>query len=83
MSTTNDDRWTANYNELHKYISVHGHLPDKKKVENRGLLNWWKYNKKLIKQGKLSEERLRLMQELSNMRQPSDKPQEQLKTLCQ
>lgn len=30
---------------LKKYVSEHGHLPDKKKVENRGLLNWWKYNK--------------------------------------
>ena len=83
MTTANDNRWIANYNELRKYIYAYGHLPDKKKVNNRRLLNWWKYNKKLIKQGKLGEERLRLMQELSNMRQPSNKPQEQLITLCQ
>lgn len=44
------------------------HLPDKKKVENRGLLNWWKYNKKCGKLGKLSEERADMLQILSDMR---------------
>ena len=56
------------YSLLKKYVSEHGHLPDKKKVENRGLLNWWKYNKKLAKLDKLSEEKLRMLQELSDSR---------------
>lgn len=37
--TKNEHNWLANYNALKEYISVHHHLPDKKKVENRGLLN--------------------------------------------
>lgn len=78
MATINDKKWANHYDAMHQYITENGHLPDKKKVENRALLNWWKYNKKRIKEGKLDSERLRLMQELSNMRRPSNKPQEQI-----
>lgn len=68
MTTRNEQKWQENYAQLKRYIEEHRHLPDKKKVEYRGLLNWWKYNKKLIKQGKLDMERMVLLQELSNMR---------------
>lgn len=54
---TNEERWMEHYSLLKKYVSEHGHLPDKKKVENRGLLNWWKYNKKRAKQGLLPPDR--------------------------
>lgn len=37
---TNEEKWMEHYSLLKKYVSEHGHLPDKKKVENRGLLNW-------------------------------------------
>lgn len=63
-----EQRWRENYNALKDYISVHRHLPDKKKVENRGLLNWWKYNKKCIKKGTLTPEKVTLLQILSDMR---------------
>lgn len=68
MTTRNEQKWQENYAQLKRYIEEHRHLPDKKKVEYRGLLNWWKYNKKLIKQGKLDMERMMLLQALSNMR---------------
>lgn len=68
MSTVNETKWLAKYLQLKEYVEQHHQLPDKKKVENRGLLNWWKYNKKLAKQGKLSEEKLRMLQELSDSR---------------
>ncbi len=68
MTTRNEQKWQENYAQLKRYIEEHRHLPDKKKVEYRGLLNWWKYNKKLIKQGKLDMECMVLLQELSNMR---------------
>ena len=61
-------RWQQNYDLLKAYIAEHHQLPDKKKVENRGLLNWWKYNKKCGKLGKLSEERADMLQILSDMR---------------
>lgn len=60
-------KWLRNYELLKAFIKEH-HLPDKRREENRGLLNWWKYNKKLIKQGKLSDERIRLLKELNEMR---------------
>ncbi len=68
MATKNEQKWQENYVQLKRYIEEHRHLPDKKKVEYRGLLNWWKYNKKLIKQGKLDKDRMMLLQELSDMR---------------
>ena len=36
----NDEKWLANYEALKEYIDEHHHLPDKHKVENRGLLNF-------------------------------------------
>lgn len=68
MATVNETKWQAKYQQLKDYVEQHHQLPDKKKVENRGLLNWWKYNKKLAKLGKLSEEKLRMLQELSDSR---------------
>ena len=68
MATVNETKWLAKYLLLKEYVEQHHQLPDKKKVENRGLLNWWKYNKKLAKQGKLSEEKLRMLHDLSDSR---------------
>ena len=74
MAKSNEERWLEKYMALKAYIAVHHQLPDKKKVENRGLLNWWKYNKKLIKSGKSNDERTRMLQELSDMRLVKLKP---------
>lgn len=60
--------WVENYKELLDYVKCNGQLPNKKKVENRRLLNWWKYNRKLIKAGKLAEDRAQLLEQLGNMR---------------
>lgn len=62
-------QWREKYNLLKAYITEHHHLPDKKKQEQRKLVNWWKYNKKCAKSGKMSDERKRLLQELSDMRE--------------
>ena len=64
----NEERWLLNYNLLRNYILVHHFLPNKKKAENRGLLNWWKYNRKLIKSGKLDADRTKMLEELSLLR---------------
>lgn len=68
MATVNETKWLAKYQQLKDYVEQRHQLPDKKKVENRGLLNWWKYNKKLAKLDKLSEEKLQMLQELSDSR---------------
>ena len=64
----NEERWLLNYNLLRNYILVHHFLPSKKKVENRALLYWWKYNRKLIKRGKLDADRTKMLEELSLLR---------------
>ncbi|MDD6890568.1 MAG: helicase associated domain-containing protein [Bacteroidales bacterium] len=64
-----EENWKENYLALKAYIMGHRQLPDKKKEENRGLLNWWKYNKKLIQAGKLPAEKVKMLDELSGMRE--------------
>ena len=64
----NESKWLAHYNELLSYVEEHHQLPDKKKPDNRNLLNWWKYNKKQMKAGKLDDEHMQLLIELSDKR---------------
>ena len=68
MRTKNEEKWLSHYNALHCYLEANHQLPDKKKVENRVLLNWWKYNKRLLKTGRLTEERLELLRQLNALR---------------
>ena len=69
MATVNETKWLTKYQQLKDYVEQHHQLPDKKKVENRGLLNWWKYNRKLILQGKLDAHHIQLLDQLSRMRE--------------
>lgn len=61
-------KWLAHYNELLSYVEEHHQLPDKKKPDNRNLLNWWKYNRKCIKAGKLNADRLEKLRKINEMR---------------
>lgn len=63
----NDEKWLANYEALKAYIDEHHHLPDKHKVENRGLLSW-KYQMKKKKAGTLTEEQVEMLQMLADSR---------------
>lgn len=63
-----EQNWQSNYAQLVAYVQEHRHLPDKRRVEKRALLNWWKYNRKLTLQGKLDERHTHLLEELSQMR---------------
>jgi hypothetical protein len=60
----NEESWLANYEALKTHAIEIGHFPNK----HDRLLNWYKYNAKLIRQGKLSEERERMIHELENTR---------------
>lgn len=62
---TNDERWLTIYNALKAYILERGHLPD---MENRALLSWAKYQRKMIKEGALDKEKRRLFIELMDQR---------------
>lgn len=65
---TNDERWITFINELREYILEHHHLPDKHKVENRGLLNQTKYFRKKMKDGTLNEERAQELEAVLSLR---------------
>lgn len=64
----NELKWLTHYNELLSYVEEHHQLPDKKKPDNRNLLNWWKYNRKCIKAGKLNADRLEKLRKINEMR---------------
>lgn len=66
--TKNEENWLANCEALRQWTLEHGHFPNRAKIEGRGLLNWYKYNAKPIKQGKLAPEREKMIHELENMR---------------
>ena len=69
MGGKNEENWQRNYAALREYIAKNGRLPSKWIKEDRGLLNWWKYNRKCRKAGKLSTERCRLLDILLEYRQ--------------
>lgn len=56
--------WLQTYEALKSYIASHGHLPDKHVVENRGLLNWAKYQRRRLRAGTMDAEQARLFTEL-------------------
>lgn len=64
----NQERWNIFIRELREYILEHHHLPDKHKVENRGLLNQTKYFRKKMKDGALNEERAQELEAVLSMR---------------
>lgn len=68
MSVTHSENWNQNFELLKAYIQEHHHIPDKKKVENRGLLSWAKYQRKRIKAGAMDEEKVRLFEKLMDSR---------------
>jgi hypothetical protein len=68
MAMDREETWNKKYQALKAYVEEYKQFPDKKKVENRALLNWWKYNKKRMKQAAMTEDKQALLLELSNMR---------------
>ena len=64
MKTKSEANWQRKYAELCDFLLEKGHMPSKRRVEDRRLLNWWKYNKKCRNAGLLSEERCKLLDEI-------------------
>lgn len=61
MMAKNEDKWIVNYEALKAYIDEHLHLPDKHKLENRGLLSW-NYQMKKNKAGIPTDEQESMLQ---------------------
>lgn len=51
----NDEKWIANYEALKAYIDEHHHLPPKNATDGKWMLNFAKYTRKTIKEGKREE----------------------------
>ena len=64
MRTKTEENWHKKYEALCEYLLKNGHMPSKRRVEDRGLLNWWKYNKKCRNAGILSREKCRLLNKI-------------------
>lgn len=68
MASKNEESWLLLYNELKAHIIEHHRLPQKTVVEGRSKLHWWKYQQKKRKAGLLTEEQIRLLDELEQYR---------------
>lgn len=64
----NEDNWLLHYNELKTHIMDHHRLPQKTVVEGCSKLHWWKYQQKKRKAGLLTEEQMKLLDELEQYR---------------
>ena len=68
MASIRENNWTKNYKKLRDFVLLNKQFPAKSDVENLDMLNWWKYQKKRAKLGKLSDEQRQLLLELHQMR---------------
>ena len=59
-----DDRWMEHYTEVMTYMEQHQRRPSKHREDDHQMLNWIKYNKKLIARDKLSAQRVQLFRQL-------------------
>ena len=65
---TQDEKWLAKYNEVKIFIETEKRNPSKYDDTERGLYcNWIRHNRKLLKAGKLKEERVELFNQLMDL----------------
>ena len=61
---TQDERWSAKYNEVIDFMDKNHRNPSKYVDPERGLRNWVKQQKKLMNSGALEGQRLMMFNEL-------------------
>lgn len=59
--------WMQHYEELKAHVAKFGHYPKR----DTKLYNWCRYNVKLKNKGKLSDEKVKLMDVVDSMRLPN------------
>lgn len=64
MSMTQDEKWQARYEELVSFINTNHRNPSKHRIEEHGMLNWVKQQRKLSNTGKLKPDRINLFNSL-------------------
>ena len=64
---TQDERWMMKYNEVRSFIEINHRNPSKYRIEEHGMLNWVKANRKHLNARKIHEPRLVKFKELLAM----------------
>ena len=61
---TQDERWMERYEEVVDLIESNHRNPSRHRIEEHGMLNWLKANRKKMNAGELKPERVLLFKEL-------------------
>ncbi len=67
-----DVNWHFKYRHVWTFVQIHRRYPSRHHPEEHVLLNWMKYNRRLINKGLLSEERIQLLKKLEELRRSFD-----------
>ena len=66
----NDDLWMVRYGEVLDFMTSHRRNPLKHQIEEHLMLNWMKYNRKMMNAGKLKADREKLFKEVLALGNP-------------
>ena len=61
---TQDEKWLEKYNEVKSFIETNKRNPSKHRIEEHLMLNFIKYNRKLMNKGEMKTERVEKFSEL-------------------
>jgi hypothetical protein len=61
---TQDEKWNIRYNEVKSFIETNHRNSSRHRIEEHDMLNWVKYQRKLINAGELKLERVALFEKL-------------------
>lgn len=59
-----ETKWLARFKEVRKFIEKNHRNPSKHRVEDHGMVNWLKANRKFLNAGKMKPERVGKFKEL-------------------
>lgn len=59
-----ETRWQTRYNEVKAFLEYNHRNPSRHRIEEHGMLNWVKANRKRMNAGELKESRLSMFNEL-------------------
>jgi len=66
--STSSQNWMRHYNELVEFVKVHGRYPSRHHIEEHRLLNWLKYQRRVMKGEGADEKKVEMMREVEGMR---------------
>ena len=64
---TQDEKWSAKYQEVIDLIETNHRNPSKHRIEEHDMLNWVKANRKSLNAGRLKEDRVEAFKRLLEM----------------